>query len=64
MEVALPFLERLLLATVGGFALYQCFQIADSGRLARPASAWAVRIGLIAVAGVCFFTVARLLGTG
>lgn len=64
MEVALPFLERLLLATVGVFALYQCFQIADSGRLARPASAWAVRIGLIVVAGLCFFTVARLLGTG
>jgi hypothetical protein len=64
MEVALPFLERLLLATVGVFALYQCFQIADHGRLARPASAWTVRIGLIAVAGLCFFTIARLLGTG
>jgi hypothetical protein len=63
MEAALPFLERLLLAAVGIFALYQCFQIEDEGRLARPASAWVVRIGLIAVAGVCFFTVARLLGT-
>ena len=35
----------------------------DRGRLARPASAWAVRIFLIGVAGLCFFTVARLLGT-
>jgi hypothetical protein len=63
MEVALPFLERLLLAAVGVFALYQCFQVADHGRLARPASAWAVRICLLAAAGLCFFTVARLLGT-
>ena len=63
MEAALPFLERLLLAAVGIFALYQCFQIADRGRLTRPASAWAVRIFLIGVAGLCFFTVARLLGT-
>jgi hypothetical protein len=63
MEAALPFLERLLLAVVGVFALYQCFQIADNGRLARPAFAWAVRTCLIGVAGLCFFTVARLLAT-
>jgi hypothetical protein len=63
MEAALPFLERLLLAGIGVFALYQCFQIADHGRLARPGLAWTVRFGLIAVAGLCFFTVARLLGT-
>jgi predicted Co/Zn/Cd cation transporter (cation efflux family) len=63
MEAALLFLERLLLAGIGVFALYQCFQIADHGRLARPGFAWTVRFGLIAVAGLCFFTVARLLGT-
>lgn len=64
MESALPLLERLLLAIVGVFALYQCFQVAEQGRLSSPASAWAVRICLIAVAGLCFFTVARLLATG
>lgn len=63
MEAALPFLERLLLVGVGIFALYWCFQIAEHGRLARPAAAWTVRFCLIALAGVCFFTVARLLGT-
>jgi hypothetical protein len=62
MEVALPFLERILLVAIGVFALYQSFQVADSGRLARPAFAWMVRICLIVVAGVCFFTIARLLG--
>jgi predicted Co/Zn/Cd cation transporter (cation efflux family) len=63
MEAALPFLQRLLLAGIGVFALYQCFQVADRGRLARPGFAWAVRICLVVVAGLCFFTVARLLGT-
>ena len=62
MEHVMPFLQRLLLVGIGIFALYQCFQIADRGWLARPALAWTVRICLIAVAGVCFFTVARLIG--
>jgi hypothetical protein len=60
MESALPILERLLLLTLGVFALYRCFQIAEQGRLARPAVAWSVRICLIIVAGFCFFTLARL----
>ena len=63
MEAALPFLQLLLLAGIGVFALYQCFQIADQGRLARPGLAWTVRLCLVVVAGFCFFTAARLLGT-
>ena len=63
MEAALSFLERLVLIGIGIFALYQCFQIEDTGRLARPAVGWTVRICLIAVAAVCFFSVARLVGT-
>ena len=63
MEAALGFLERLVAMGIGIFALYQCFQIRDIGRLGRPALGWTVRICLIAVAAVCFFSVARLLGT-
>jgi hypothetical protein len=63
MEAALSFLERLTLIGIGIFALYQCFQIEDTGRLARPAVGWTVRICLIAVAAVCFFSVARVVGT-
>ena len=63
MEAALSFLERLVLIGIGIFALYQCFQIGDTGRLGRPALGWTVRICLIAVAAVCFFSLARLLGT-
>jgi hypothetical protein len=63
MEAALSFLERLVLIGIGIFALYQCFQIADTGRLGRPALGWTVRICLIAVAAVCFFSVARWVGT-
>jgi hypothetical protein len=63
MEAALGFLERLVAVGIGIFALYLCFQVGDSGRLARPAFAWTVRLCLIAVAAVCFFSVARLVGT-
>ncbi|HEY2002222.1 MAG TPA: hypothetical protein VGG80_07880 [Acidobacteriaceae bacterium] len=63
MEAALSFLERLTLIGIGIFALYQCFQIGDTGRLGRPAVGWTVRICLIAVAAVCFFSVARVVGT-
>ncbi len=63
MEAALTFLERLVGIGIGIFAIYQCFQVGDSGRLARPALAWTVRICLIGVAAVCFFTVARLAAT-
>jgi hypothetical protein len=63
MEGVLIILERLVLIGIAVFALYQCFQIGDSGRLARPAAGWTVRVGLIALAAVCLFTVARLAGT-
>jgi hypothetical protein len=63
MEAALSFLERLVLIGIGIFALYLCFQIGDTGRLGRPAVGWTVRICLIAVAAVCFFSVARVVGT-
>jgi hypothetical protein len=63
MEAALSFLERLLLLGIAIFAFYQCFQIGDSGWLARPAAGWTLRAGLIVVAAVCLFTVARLAGT-
>jgi hypothetical protein len=64
MEATLSFLERLLGISIGIFALYQCFQIRDTGRLARPAIGWTVRVCLIALAAACFFTVARLAATG
>jgi hypothetical protein len=48
---------------VGIFALYQTFEIGDSGILARPVPGWTVRACLIAIAAVCFFTVARLAAT-
>lgn len=63
MEGVLTILERLVLVCIAIFALYQCFQIKDNGRLARPAAGWTVRICLIALAAVCLFTVARLTGT-
>jgi hypothetical protein len=63
MEAALSFLERMVGVSIGIFALYQCFQLDDTGRLARPAVGWTVRACLIAVAAVCFFTVARLAAT-
>ena len=64
MEGVLSFLERLLGISIGIFALYQCFQIRDTGRLARPALGWTVRVCLIVLAAACFFTVARLAATG
>jgi hypothetical protein len=64
MEIALTILERLAIVAFGIFALYQCFQIGDQGRLSRPVVGWTVRICLIAFAAVCFFTVARLAATG
>jgi hypothetical protein len=63
MEGVLTILERLVLIGIALFALYQCFKIGDSGRLARPAAGWTVRVCLIALAAVCLFTVARLAGT-
>ena len=62
MEGVLAILERMVLLGICIFALYQCFQIGDSGWLARPAAGWTVRAGLIALAAVCLFTVARMLG--
>lgn len=64
MEVVLTILQRLVLIGIAIFALYQCFQVKDSGRLARPVASWTVRVCLIALAGVCLFTLARLTGTG
>jgi len=63
MVAALIFLERMVLVGIGIFALYQCFQIADRDSLRRPALAWTACVCLIAVAGICFFTVARLIAT-
>jgi hypothetical protein len=63
MEIALVFIERLAIVGFGIFALYQCFQIGDTGRLSRPAVGWTVRVCLIAFAAFCFFTVARLAAT-
>jgi hypothetical protein len=63
MEGVLSILERLVLVVIAIFALYQCFQVEDTGRLARPAAGWTVRACLIAVAAVCLFTVARLAAT-
>jgi hypothetical protein len=63
MEGVLTILERLVLIVIAIFALYQCFQVEDTGRLARPAAGWTVRACLIAVAAVCLFTVARLAAT-
>ena len=64
MESALPILQRLVLVIVAIFALYQCFQIKDAGRLARPAAGWTVRVCLIALAAVCLFVIARTAGMG
>jgi hypothetical protein len=63
MEAALSFLERMVLLGIAIFAFYQCFEIGDSGWLARPAVGWTFRACLIVVAAVCLFTVARLVGT-
>ena len=62
METALSVLQRMVLLGIAIFSLYGCFQIKDTGWLARPAAGWTVRIGLIALAAVCLFTVARTLG--
>jgi hypothetical protein len=64
MESALPILQRLVLIIVAMFALYQCFQIEDAGRLARPAAGWTVRACLIALAAFCLFAIARTAGMG
>ena len=64
MEGTLAVLERLVLVGIAVFAFYQCFQIGDTGWLARPAAGWTIRIALIALAAVCLFTVARLVGSG
>lgn len=63
MESALTILERLVLVAIAIFALYQCFQVEDTGRLARPAAGWTVRACLIVLAAACLFTVARLAAT-
>ena len=64
MESALPILQRLVLIIVAMFALYQCFQIEDTGRLAQPAAGWTVRACLIALAAFCLFAIARTAGMG
>ena len=63
MEGVLSFLERLVLVGIGVFALYQCFLVREKGFFARPLAGWSIRVALIALAAVCFFTVARLLGS-
>jgi hypothetical protein len=63
MEIAVSFLERMLLVGIAIFAFYLCFQIGASGWLARPAAGWTVRVCLIALAAVCLFTVARMAGS-
>lgn len=63
MEATVSVLERMVLLGVAVFAFYQCFQIGDSGWLARPAAGWTVRACLIVLAAVCLFTVARLAGS-
>jgi hypothetical protein len=63
MESALSFIERLLLVAIGAFALYQCFLVRKKGFLARPAAGWTIRVALLLLAAVCFFTVARLAGS-
>jgi hypothetical protein len=63
MEVALSVLERMVLLGIAVFAFYQCFQIGDSGWLARPAAGWTARVCLIALAAACLFTVARMAGS-
>ena len=63
MESALSFLERMVLIGIAIFAFYQCFQLGDRGSLARPAVGWTIRAGLIAIAAVCLFAVARLAGS-
>jgi len=63
MESVLSFIERMVLLGIGIFALHQCFQLKDKGLLARPVAGWTVRVALIALAAVCFFTVARLFGS-
>lgn len=63
MEGTLSFLERVALVGLGIFALYQTFEIGDTGILARPIAGWTARACLIAIAAVCFFTVARLAAT-
>jgi hypothetical protein len=63
MEGVLVILERLVLLAVAIFAIYQSFEVEDRGWLARPAAGWTVRLSLIGLAGVCLFTVARLVGT-
>jgi hypothetical protein len=62
MEAALSVLERIVLLGVAAFAFYQCFQVGDTGWLARPIAGWTARACLIALAAVCLFTVARTLG--
>jgi hypothetical protein len=63
MEGVLSFLERMVLIGVAIFAFYQCFQVGNSGRPARPAVGWTIRACLIALAAVCLSPVARLAGT-
>jgi hypothetical protein len=63
MESALSFIERLVLVGIGIFALYQSFLVRKKGFLARPVAGWTIRVALVLLAAVCFFTVARLLGS-
>ena len=63
MEGVLSFLERLVIVGIGVFALFQCFQLGERGVFRRAAALWTMRVCLVVVAAVCFFTVANLLGS-
>ncbi len=63
MESVLSLIERLVLVGIGVFALQQCFVVRKKGFLTRPLAGWTIRAGLILLAAVCFFTVARLIGS-
>lgn len=63
MESALSFIERIVLVGIGIFALYQSFLVRKKGFLARPVAGWTIRVGLILLAAVCFFAVAKLAGS-
>lgn len=63
MEGVLSFIERLMLVGIGVFALYQAFLVRKKGFLTRPVPGWTLRAGLILLAAICFFAVARLIGS-
>ena len=56
METALSVLQRMVLLGIAIFSLYGCFQIKDTGWLARPAAGWTV-----VVVGFGFVVVGRVV---